>query len=392
MASRATLTKPVGKLQKKAAQNLAAAAGGPQDIEDADVTQAKASPNSEEFKFADWLSQNSTDSTLKTDWSSIIGGSSGAGGPATAAELTAAGVSKSSNLTAWKNAVVNAFASDPALAKRLHVSFGELMYTAKGQALPTKARTAYAQATKLLSGTTPPSKVQAVSTKVKDLYDAMGSVLNKGIEPEDIAMTSVGDDMSAIDMSRKADIDYKSSKAKTIKDKLDAVKDQIGQIQVDQSIANSFATLDGNTIEKRFEDLANTMKTIKSGKFSNMSDTELLEFTVKVDLAVKLGNLAKIEHASAAGFAFEKFVINMFGGIGAGDVNGAIDAVLQDPKGALIPTSQKLLADTSISQSTDAQYGLDNVLKEFDKIIYITGFKSEEKKTRRQWCYTSNRL
>mgnify|MGYP003134422426 CR=1 FL=1 len=348
---------------KTAAQikSLANADGTPNVLDLDDIAQATGSDKADSTKVKDRLA-----------------GASPSGAAATAAELTAAGVSKSSNLTAWKNAVTSAFANDPALAKRLHVSFGELMYTARGEDLPTSAGYAYVKAGKILSGTTnPPGRTAKVVTQVGDLYDEISTVLNKSIGYKDISTPSLGDDMSAMDVTKKSDIDYSGT---TIKDKLNAIKAQIGKVQMDQSIANSFATLDGNTIEKRFEDLANTMVTIKSGNFSSMSDTALLEFTVKVDLAVKLGNLAKIEHASAAGFAFEKFVINMFGGIGAGGVNGAIDATLRDPSGALIPSSQKLLAgNTPIEQSETGKYGLDNVLKHFDKVIYMAAFKTELK-------------
>ena len=130
----------------------------------------------------DDLSKSGIDATFKAAWSDAISkkgktitvpGSSNppVTGGATAAELTAAGVSKSSKVGDWKNAVVKAFnAGNIALAKRLHVSFGVLKYTKKGKLKLPKSGP-YVKATNLLNGTTNPPAGTPVSTAVADLYD-----------------------------------------------------------------------------------------------------------------------------------------------------------------------------------------------------------------------------
>lgn len=230
---------------------------------------------------------------------------------------------------------------------------------------------------RLINGTgpnPPPAHLQKVSTAVKDYFDELGGFLNTGITSADISMPSFADDFSAIDVSRKDDLDI--SGGANVTQIVAALKSQLGGTLVDQSVANAFAILEGNTVEARFEDLAAAMKTVSNGTFPT-DDKELLELSVKIDLAVKLGNLAKIEHASAAGFAFEKYIASMFAGMGAGPLNGAIDAALRDEKGAIMPTSQKLLGKGgSVDQASKSTLGLDNFLAKFDYVIYMAAIKT----------------
>ena len=297
-------------------------------------------------------------------------------GGATAAELTAAGVSKSSKVGDWKNAVVKAFsAGNIALAKRLHVSFGILKYTKKGKLKLPKSGP-YVQATKIINGTTSPPSA-AVSTAVADLYDQI-ELQTDSTDAEDITVTSPFDTLSAMDTTAGEDVDLpKKPAGKTkIENLIDTATAQIGSLKMDQSIANAMNLFKSNTVEGRLAELAEVNETIRQGTFASTSQIDALDLAAKAAVSIKLTNAANLHHGVAAGYAFESFIINFFGGIGAGPINGAIDAVLKNEKAGIMPTSQKLLSGGDTEQSDDAKgYGLDHVFDNYDAIVYMVGQK-----------------
>ena len=214
------------------------------------------------------------------------------------------------------------------------------------------------------AGTTapPPKKSTAKkSTKKKAKKSAAASTAgNIAVAPlgaADVAQTSLSADarksaqpFGAMDLDVGQDRrDVSLPKSPSMAQILSAAKKQISNSKFERSLVDQMGVFTG-TVEERLLELENTAATIESGTFAG-ADTDALEFTVKANVLTNLTNIAKVNHPSAAGFAFEQFCVAFFGGIGAGSANGAIDAILQSPTGGIIPSSQKLLTGGAVEQA-----------------------------------------
>lgn len=362
-------------LTAKVIRDLAAAGGDNSKLDFADISAATGAEKATAQHIAQKGDKNFIDLPAVQ---AALGGGSPSTGEATTAEISTH-VANPNRKGDWKDAIISLVSSDIDLAKRLLVSLGKKHY---GGAGPISGTSAYAKAYEEINKTSP--STQAVTTSIKGLFD-MIDALEDSIKAKDLPITSPFGGLDAIGLSKNADVDIGTTPAvaQRMDNLVTKATAQIGNLKMDQSVANQLALFDGATIEERLAQIGDVVRIIKSETLpSGFSDKDALEFAAKANVAIYLANAAKMAHGVAAGYDFEQFVINFFGGIGAGPINGAIDAILKDENGGLMPTSQKFLAGGSTTQSKAGKgYGLNYVFDKYDKIVYMIGQKVRDKKS-----------